>query len=248
MAVHRIYIDGLAGESEGAWVREGAGALVVAGDEAKHAIRVKRLEPGDGVEVLDGLGRVASGRVAQTRKSGRGEWELVVDVGSVRVVEPARPRVEVLSAVPKGDRLGWMIDGLSQVGAASWGPLGTARGVTDPRPGKLERLERTAAEAAKQCGRAWRLAMAPGVELAEAVGPGVVMADASGEAYERAGAGVVRVLVGPEGGWTEEELATARAAGARVARFGRHVMRVEMAAVVAAAVVMDVEGRSGSVV
>ena len=66
---------------------------------------------------------------------------------------------------------------------------------------------------------------APGVRL--------VVADASGGAWRAAEAERIRLLVGPEGGWTAEELAAARGAGAEVARFGAHVMRIETAAVVA---------------
>ena len=69
----------------------------------------------------------------------------------------------------------------------------------------------------------------------------VVVCDASGEPWRVAtmiNAQVVRLLVGPEGGWTEQEIAAARTAGAVVAKFGTHVMRIETAAVVACGVVM----------
>ena len=78
--------------------------------------------------------------------------------------------------------------------------------------------------------------------LAETAGV-TVMADASGAAYVRTGAARIRVLVGPEGGWTEDEVRLAREAGAIIARFGEHVMRVETAAPVAAAVVLAAESR-----
>jgi len=133
-----------------------------------------------------------------------------------------------------------MIDGLSQVGAASWSMLESERSVTEPREGKMERLERTAMEASKQCGRAWRLEIGGVMKFAEAVRmEGVVVADVSGSAYERSGADVVRLLVGPEGGWAPEELQLARARGAAVCRFGPHVMRIETAAVVAAGIIMS---------
>jgi 16S rRNA (uracil1498-N3)-methyltransferase len=135
-----------------------------------------------------------------------------------------------------------MIDGLSEAGAAQWRALETERGVAEAGAHKLERVERHALEASKQCGRAWVMETGPGATLAEALrgGAGVrgVVADASGGAYAARGAGTVRVLIGPEGGWTERELAAARDAGAEVARFGPHTMRIETAAVVAAAVVI----------
>jgi 16S rRNA (uracil1498-N3)-methyltransferase len=152
--------------------------------------------------------------------------------------------VEVVSAAPKGPRLGDMIDGLSQVGAASWSPLDSARGVVEPGAAKLGRLERIAAEAAKQCGRAWRLEIGAGLRFEDSLGGGnVVLADALGAPYKASGQGTVRVLVGPEGGWDPRELDAARRAGVRIARFGPHAMRIETATVAAAAVILDVEGR-----
>lgn len=235
MGRHRMYQHGI-----GAGVGD---LVVVGGDEAHHAARVKRVEVGDGVEVLGGTGVVVRGRVAEIRKKARGEgWEVVVGVEEVEREERLKPRVEVWSAVPKGDRLEEMVDHLVQVGVAEWAPLRAARSVVDPRAGKLERVERRAAEASKQCGRAWAIEMGAGGGMGEALAGGsVVIADASGGPYRRSGADRVRVLVGPEGGWEESELALARAKGAVVAVFGPHVMRLETAAVVAAAVVRAVE-------
>jgi 16S rRNA (uracil1498-N3)-methyltransferase len=112
------------------------------------------------------------------------------------------------------------------------------------RGGKAERVERIAREASKQCGRAWLMEVGEDVSLAELMklpGDGrveMVMADVSGSGYESSGAEVVRLLVGPEGGWREDELGAARSAGVRVVCLGPHVMRIETAAVVGAAMVI----------
>jgi 16S rRNA (uracil1498-N3)-methyltransferase len=143
-----------------------------------------------------------------------------------------------------------MVEGLSEVGAAAWIPLRTERSVVEPRMTKLDRLSRLAVESAKQCGRAWFLRIEQERTLrdalARAAGTRVIVADASGvgagvgaDETERTETAVVRVVVGPEGGWTAEELASARDAGAVVTRFGPHSMRVETAAVAAAAVVLN---------
>lgn len=228
------------------------GEVLIEGDEAKHAVRVKRLSEGAPVEVLDGLGSIASASVARTEKQGKAGWVLTLRVDSVRMVEPTRPELDVWSAPPKGERLERMIDQLAQAGVASWTPLDADRTVVHPRDGKLGRLERVAGEASKQCGRAWRLAIRPSCGMAEALrggsedGPTLVVADASGTPYEPSGAGRIRLLVGPEGGWTPAELDRARHAGATVVSFGVHVMRIETACVVAAGVIMSGESAGSS--
>jgi len=212
------------------------GELVVEGEEGRHAVRVKRLREGDGVEVLTGAGVRLTTRVLEATR------RLRLSVLGSQEVRPEEPAVEICSPPPKGPRLGDMIDQLSQVGATSWRPLKAAFAAERLTPARRERLERVAIEAMKQCRRAWLLEIGPELAVAEAlvIGPGadLLVADASGEPYEPApGALAVRVLVGPEGGWRADELETARRAGARVCRFGPHVMRLETAAVVAGAAV-----------
>ncbi|MCB9841445.1 MAG: 16S rRNA (uracil(1498)-N(3))-methyltransferase [Phycisphaeraceae bacterium] len=260
--MHRVLIEhGVAAGDE----------VVVGGEEARHAVRVKRLEVGEGIELLDGRGMVAVARFVEARKAGagsngragrggKGEWELVARVESVQRRERVRPAVHVRCPTPKGERLGEMIDALSQVGAASWGPLEAVRAQKEASRGRMERLERIAREAAKQCGRAWTLEIAEGVAFRAAcegalggeTGSSVVtvLADAGGVAARRdalRGAGAstpsdVVLLVGPEGGWDEREVAFARERGVVVCAFGPHVMRIEQAAPVGAAVVLHEVG------
>lgn len=236
--MHRVHL-------EGAW--SGPGSVVaIGGDEARHALRTKRLRPGEPVELFDGAGRVAMGEVeTPTGARGNRERELLVRVISERVVEQESPRIEVWSATPKGARVDELVEGLSEVGAASWVPLRAARTVVDPRPAKLDRLRRLAVESAKQCGRAWILEIDRERTFSDALTPRagvrIVLADGGGGSYQPVGVApeVVRLLIGPEGGWTDAEREQARSAGAVVARFGPHLMRIETAAVAAAAIVHD---------
>lgn len=226
------------------------GPITIAGDEAHHAARSKRLEPGDAVEILDGAGARARATIARVHKLGKGtraEWALDLTITHVAHEAPARPAIHVRSAAPKGERLEALIDALSQVGAASWGTLVSERAIVEPREGKLSRLDRTAGEAMKQCGRSHRLTIHADHAPLEAVlaapparGP-VVVADASGGPYARLGAAEITLVVGPEGGFSPAELARARAAGARVCAFGPHAMRIEAAAFAACAVMLHAE-------
>src|SRR5580765_136859 len=160
MALHRIYFDGQ--------LREGA--ITIQGDEAQHAVRVKRLGEGDPLRVLDGRGHTADAAISKVERTREG-WSLEIEIRAVQAADPVRPRIEVCSAAPKGPRISDLIDGLSQAGAASWRYLHTDHGAVEPRPAKLDRLLRTAAESSKQCGRAWLLEIGQPITFDEAIKP-----------------------------------------------------------------------------
>ncbi len=237
MSSHRVWLETFpdqAGEH-----------LVIAGEEAHHAVRVKRLVAGDPIDLIDGSGRIGRASIAEVRKTNKHGWAIECVIESVRAIAPVSPALEVWSAVPKGDRLEQMVDSLAQVGAASWSPMATERSVVEPREGKIGRLERVCHEACKQSGRPWIMGIGAGGSLAESLaveeGTALVFADASGTPYRARGAGVIRLIVGPEGGWTPQEIEQARGAGATISSFGPHVMRIETAAVAGAAVIMGAE-------
>lgn len=212
---------------------------LIEGDEARHAARVKRLGVGRHIGLTDGRGTMATAEITAITRTG-----MAVRITEVRHIEPVSPRIEVCSAAPKGDRLSTLIEQLSEVGAASWSPLAAEHAVVKPRESKLDRLRRVATESAKQCARAWTLEIGDEIGFDAAIEPSdgrVVVADASGGPYRPVGARRLRVVVGPEGGWSAEELVRARTAGVIIASFGPHVMRIGTAAVVAASAVLAAE-------
>lgn len=210
--------------------------IAIEGDEAKHAIRVKRVGEGDVVRLLDGKGTVLTTRVTEARRI----LHLVVESAA----EEPRPVVtlEMATATPKGPRLDKMIDMLGQVGASVWCPVSTKLGVVEPGSNKIDRMERICRESAKQSLRAWPMRIGGSLSFEQAIaaegGERLVIADASGGSYQPGGPGVVRALVGPEGGWTDAELDAARGAGAQVVSLGPHVLRIETAAVVLASLIV----------
>jgi 16S rRNA (uracil1498-N3)-methyltransferase len=238
--------------------------VLIDGDEAHHAVRVKRLEVGDRVRLVDGVGGWCVGAIEAITKHGKA-WRVGVVAARLEHEAEPSPRIVVGTGVPKGDRLHDLVDGLSQVGAWSWFALRSERAVGEVSEHGMEKLRRVAVEAVKQCGRARQIRLEGERTLADALASGgvggvlTVLADASGEvitdgaARARVGAGSgggggsggsggggvseVRILIGPEGGFSDGEVARARESGCMVARFGRHTMRVETAAVVAAGVV-----------
>lgn len=215
--------------------------LLIEGDEASHAVRAKRLAPGDALRVIDGRGTVLRAEVVEARRA------LRLRIRERRTQEPESPAVHVWSATPKGPRIAELVEGLVQVGAASWTPMQTRLGVVDPRESKLERMQRIVVEASKQSARAWLMEVREKRTFAEALSmPGdpreaLILADARGEPFQRTAAPALRVLVGPEGGFTDEEVDSARRAGASIVNFGRHAMRIETAAAAATAIIMNEE-------
>lgn len=214
--------------------------LTLGRDETHHARKVLRLDPGDIIGLLDGKGGVGEG-VIDSWVGG----EAIVRVTHARQIPSTRPRIVVATAIPKGPRAQDMVDQLSQVGVARFIPLIAERSTVDPGEGKLERFERTVLESAKQCARAWVM------EVGKAAEPKTILAEPhdvkliaapGGEsigvnlAAKLAPAASVLILIGPEGGWTDEELLLADAAGATRWSFGPHVMRIETAAIAAGAI------------
>lgn len=235
--MHRVLIDPGTAEQDK--------TITIEGDEAQHAVRVKRLGPGDAIACLDGEGTRVMGRIAAVERPAKGQWRLIITPKQIEREPLPSLELHVRTATPKGPRAGELVEQLCQVGVTSWGPLDSVRTVVDPREGKLQRLERIARESIKQSGRAHAMRIEPGVSFADALAlERPIIADASGEPYEPTGAGRLTLLVGPEGGWTPAELASAREAGARVCRFGLHVMRIETAAVVAAGIILDGHARA----
>ncbi len=235
MSPHRIALPGVTlAEHE---------PLIVEGEEAHHARRVMRLDVGAAVELLDCVGGIARCRVLRCEKlSKRDGWRMEVVPERIERVSPLAPRVEVLSEPPKGNDLERMIDQLSQLGVARWSPLGCHRSEVEPRSNKMDRLRRTAIEASKQCGRVWAMEIGERTEFADALrsdeGTQIVVCHMTGEPLGAPTSERIRLLVGPVGDLTEDELAQARDAGATIATFGPLTMRIDTACCAAGAIVM----------
>jgi len=221
------------------------GRATLAGDEARHLARVLRARVGDTVAVFDGRGRSWRARV---ERIGRDAVDLAVDE-PVAAPPPSGPRLTLAVALPKGERQKWLVEKLTELGVARLVPLETVRGVAEATASAAARLERQVIEACKQCGRDTLMEIAPGRPfdrlLAETpAGAPVVIAHPDGGPLDVAALAAAAVaanaeemiaLVGPEGGFTAEELAAADRAGAVRVSLGPHILRVETAAIALAA-------------
>jgi 16S rRNA (uracil1498-N3)-methyltransferase len=222
-------------------------------EDAGHAVRSLRLRSGDEFTSSDGRGALARCRVI------RAERLLVEGTVLERTSEPRpRPRLAVMVAPPKGQRLSWAVQKLTEVGADEIVLVESARSTRrwDPARGggAATRLDAVAREAAKQSRRRFLPAVSGPVPWTEAVVPeeGAQMV----VLWERASAGLTGVLpetppglltlvIGPEGGIPEEDALAAEARGAVLAGLGPGILRIETAAVVAAAIALARYGRLG---
>ena len=218
-----------------------AGEVVITGPDAHHMTGVRRFAAGDRVTLFCGDGHEYEAEIV-----GVGKKAVTLAVLGVSAVdrEPPFP-VVVASALPKGDRADYLVEKLVEVGATRFIPLATARSVVVPKDAKTGKLERAVIEASKQCGRNRLMMVDPPTTWAGLLAPTDLPAarfvlhtadavPASTIPRQELTAGVV-FAVGPEGGFAPEEVAAAVAAGWRAIGFGPRVLRVETAAVVAAA-------------
>jgi 16S rRNA (uracil1498-N3)-methyltransferase len=200
-------------------------------DDWYHLQRVLRLRPGESVTAADGRGRWRVCRMAAEAQ------RLEPDAPVVEEPHPS-PLVAVGFAPVKGDRPEWTVQKLTELGVDLIVPFTAARSVVrwdaERREHHLRRLRRVAREAAMQARRAWLPEVAELTDLAGAT-RGMRTAGANGPdavALAEPGGGPLTdasraVLVGPEGGWTPEELGS----GLPTVGLSATILRAETAAV-----------------
>ena len=220
------------------------GRVVVDGSEGRHAATVTRLGPGEPVVLTDGRGRRASGVVVGAERD-----RLSVEVAAVEVVPTAQPRFVVVQALPKGDRGELAVQTMTEVGVDVVVPWAASRCVTRWRAARgekaLSRWRTSSHSAAKQSRRSWfpevaePATTAEVAELLSAAAVGAVLHELAVDplaSVDLPGSGDVVLVVGPEGGVSDDELSAFRDAGATTYRLGETVLRTSTAGTAALAV------------
>jgi len=236
--------------------------LTLPDDIAHQARDVLRLRPGDTLQLLDGVGGEYTAEVTQVSRK--------VVTARVGVREEGEPqptvRVTLCLGLLKAARFEWALQKGTELGVVAFQPLLTERAVAATEEfgaAKRRRYERIIAEALEQCGGAWlpelttprtlaeALASAPtdviplipweeetAAPLSETLASVAALRHVSASQEPRA----VWLFIGPEGGFSADEVAQARAAGALPVTLGPRVLRAETAAIVAAALALDTLG------
>jgi 16S rRNA (uracil1498-N3)-methyltransferase len=197
-------------------------------EDANHAIRVLRMGTGEIFNLSDGAGSWSQVQVLTVAKK-----SMQVKVLETGTQEALGTHFTVIQAIPKGDRIKESIEMCTEGGAdriVMW-KASRSIGKSDD---KIEKLQTTAREASKQ-SRRFRIPEVIGVATTNAVVDQIAQADLAIVFHESAtmkvseivapGCKKVAIIIGPEGGLTEDEIDTFAAAGAKVALMGRPVLR-----------------------
>jgi len=235
------------------------GVFVLQGPEARHAVAVKRLAPGESVDIADGAGKRLTGTVVAASPS-----ELTVECSALAVEEKPDIRLVLVQALAKGDRDELAVETATELGIDAVIPWQSERSIVrwkGERAAKAHaKWQSVALAAAKQARRAWipevraavetpALAAAAGAaDLAiilheDAVRPLRTVLESWQATANGAGPREILLIVGPEGGISPREVTRLCSAGAVTALLGHHVLRSSTAGPAAVVLASDVLGR-----
>lgn len=234
------------------------GAIVaLSAADARHLAQVLRLTAGDAVQLFDGQGTTYQGRVAAVGPDG-----VEVEVGPGRLSAAESPlELVLLQGFLKEAKMDLLVRQLTELGVSRFVPVMARRSVARPDPrrlaGRLARWRKIAAEALKQCrrGRVPAVDEACDLDAALAAAGACELKIVFWEAARRPLSDILAaarhpvhsaaLLLGPEGGWEEAEVAAAEAAGFAVASLGPRILRAETAALAACALIQHRLGDLG---
>ena len=238
MTAQHFFADDVAGES-----------IVLTGEEARHAVRVLRIAPGEIITVSDGRGAVVEAIVADAGA------ELIAEVRARRTEAPPSPSLHVFQAIPKAGKLDLVVQKLTELGADVVTPFRAERSVArwDARKSaeQARRLATIAREAAKQSRRAWLMEVRPPTALPHMGLPETTFVLDEGtsarlrDRLPEEPPVTIGLVVGPEGGLTEEEVSSLAGRGAIPVSLGPLILRTETAALAAAVVLLGRYARIG---
>jgi len=214
--------------------------LTLTGDEARHAAASRRLQVGETLWLFDGRGGLVRTTLLHVTARGRA---LDLRIEERRTEPPPKPAIHLACALPKGDRQNVLLDIATQLGMTLFTPLVCERSVVKPGANSIERWRRVCLEACKQSRRTYlpelrspatpREVMARtarGTETVWVAHPSAKAVSVSSAIKQNASADVT-ILVGPEGGFMEEEVEQTTGAGAQQIALGPAILRIETAAV-----------------
>lgn len=224
-------------------------AATITGPDYRHIVNVLRLRPGSDVILFEEGGVEYVGKITEIN---RREVKVLIK-GSRKPETESRLNITLLQGIPKGDKMDWIVEKSTELGVGTIIPVITERSQIR-RSHKVQRWQRIANESTKQCGRV----KAPFILEPMAFISAIKMTDNSGLNiifYEKSESRLrdeikkipqhidnITLLIGPEGGFSEEEVGLARDVGFIPLGLGPRILRTESAAIVALSILQFLFG------
>ncbi|AKE40946.1 16S ribosomal RNA methyltransferase RsmE [Corynebacterium kutscheri] len=215
--------------------------VMLSGSEGKHAVSVKRIQPGEFIELIDGYGVRARSQVLSTS----GKDQLVAQVIEQHQEPVPTPRVSIIQALPKSERSELAVDLMTQAGVDEIIPWAAERCIAQWVGNKAikgrMKWENAAISAAKQSRRV-RVPIIAELATTAEVENRITQADLAVVLHENARVSLkeldfqvkdIVLIIGPEGGISDKELARFSAVGAHAVHLGKEVVRTASAGMVA---------------
>lgn len=227
--------------------------LIISGFDAHHIIKVLRFKAGDPITVSDGISSWGVGTIEVVDARNNVIYVKILEKDSIKDIEPA---ITLIQALPKGDKMDFILQKNTELGVCKFWPVHTERTVVELSGGKAERRrerwQTVVREASKQCGRVdipevsepcnfdVALERARGCDLAlipwekeKGLGLCEVL-----RAADKTNISSAAIIIGPEGGFSEDEIRRASDAGFLSVSLGTRILRTETAGIVLGSIIM----------
>lgn len=210
----------------------------ISGTDYKHIVKVLRLKPGDPVTLFDSNSKQYYGKIREISKR-----EVIVDIEHTELVNTESPiQITLLQGLPKGDKMDYIIEKATELGVTRIVPVITERAQIRERDRK-KRWDRIALEASKQCGRTKPAIIENTLDFDDAInycakkGLAVILhvgCEKSAKSYIKNSLQApqnIILFVGPEGGFTDNEVLLGNKMGFMSLGLGPRVLRTETASI-----------------
>lgn len=223
--------------------------IVIEGDEANHIIKVLRMKEGESLTLFDGDGNCVDGEIEKIEN--KMVFVKVID----RYASKTEPELKItlFQAIPKNPKMDLIIQKATELGVTKIVPVNTKRIVAKiEKEAKIERLQKIAYEAAKQCGRAYvpivssPVSFDEALKMASAMDSGIIPYECEKDGkmsnYVSESTKSLAIFIGPEGGFEEAEVEKAISNGVKPVTLGKRILRTETAGLIASAVALYIAG------
>lgn len=220
--------------------------VTISGEEYHHAIKVRRLAEGENISLTNGSGLVATGSINSISKR-----DFIVEIETINRIEGSKPHIAVGFSLLKSKHDHMIVEKLTELGIKEFFPVITDRSVRLSGKNYLEKFEKVAVAAIKQCDNAYLPRLNPALKFQDLVnhlldnGYEPVVALEVGEnrqihtVLDEIKDNNICFIIGPEGGFSEEEVDFIKAKNIKTLTLGNHILRAETAAITAGAVILN---------